>query len=102
MSDSLRKRSFTILGDALAEVVGRRNLAYVAVVQASRAEDRSKDRWASTMFQQISVTNRKQIRSNAIERAHVERARMAEAARKRQPDVVLADLGKLFGRPQLA
>lgn len=100
MPDTLRQRCFTILGDAVAEVVGRRNLAYVAVVQASRAEDHSKDRWASTMFQQISVTSRKQIRSNAIERAHVERARMNDAAR--QPEVVLADLTKLFGRPQLA
>ncbi len=102
MPDSLHQRCFTILGDAVAEVVGRRNLAYVAVVQASRAEDHSKDRWASSMFQQISVTNRKQIRSNAIERAHVERVRTNEAARNRQPEVVLADLGKLFGRPQLA
>jgi len=102
MSDTLRQRSFTILGDAVADVVGRRNLAYVAVVQAGRAEDQSKDRWASTMFQQISVTNRKQIRSNAIELAHVERSRMIEASRRNQPDVVLADLSKMFGRPQLA
>lgn len=83
MADSLRQRCFTILGDAVADVVGRRNLAYVAVVQAARAEDHSKDRWASSMFQQISVTNRKQIRGNAIERANVERARLKEAARKR-------------------
>lgn len=102
MSDSLRQRCFTILAEAVAEVVGRRNLAYVAVIQASRAEDRSKDRWASSMFRQISVTSRKQIRSNAIERAYVERARMNDASRQSQPDVVLADLGKLFGRPQLA
>lgn len=102
MTDSLRQRCFTILGDSIADVVGRRNLAYVAVVQASRAEDQSKDRFASSMFQQISVTNRKQIRSNAIERAHVERARMNDVARRRQPEVVLADLGKLFGRAQLA
>ena len=102
MTDTLRKRSFTILGDAVGDVVGRRNLAYVAVVQAARAEDESKDRWASTMFQQISVTNRKQIRTNAIERAHVERSRAVEAARRQQPEVVLADLSRLFGRPQLA
>lgn len=102
MPDTLRARCFAILGDAIADVVGRRNLAYVAVAQAARTEDQSKDRWASSMFQQISVTNRKRIRSNAIERAHVERGRMNEAARSRQPDVVLVDLGKLFGRPQLA
>ncbi|MEQ9334018.1 hypothetical protein [Thalassobaculum sp.] len=102
MSDSLRQRCFMILGDAVADVVGRRNLAYVAVAQAAKSEDHSKDRWASTMFQQISVTNRKQIRSNAIERAHVERSRAIEAARRQQPEVVLADLSKLFGRPQLA
>lgn len=102
MSESIRVRCFTILSDAIADVVGRRNLAYVAVVQAGRTEDSSKDGWASSMFQQISVTSRKQIRSNAIERAHDERSRMIEAARRRQPDVVLADLGKLFGRPQLA
>ena len=102
MPDSLRQRCFTILADAVDEVVGRRNLVYVAVVQASKAEDEGKDRWASSMFRQISVTNRKRIRSNAIERAHVERARMSEAARQRQPEVVLADLTKLFGRPQLA
>lgn len=102
MQDSLRQRCFTILADAVDEVVGRRNLVYVAIVQASKAEDASKDRWASSMFRQISVTNRKRIRSNAIERATVERGRMKEAARQRQPEVVLADLSKLFGRPQLA
>lgn len=102
MPDTLRQRCFTILSDAVDEVVGRRNLVYVAVVQASKAEDTGKDRWASSMFRQVSVTNRKRIRSNAIERAHVERARMREASRQRQPDVILADLTKLFGRPQLA
>ncbi|MEQ8398562.1 hypothetical protein [Thalassobaculum sp.] len=100
MPNSLRKRSFTILGDAVADVVGKRNLAYVAVVQAGKIEDESKDRWASSMFRQISVSNRKQIKTNAIEKAHVERARANDAGRQRQPDVVLADLGKLFGRPQ--
>lgn len=99
MTESLRHRCFAILADSVADVVGRRNLAYVAVVQAGKTEDKSKDRWASSMFQQISVTNRKQIRTNAMERAHIERAR---SAGKRQSDVVLADLGKLFGRPQLA
>lgn len=102
MPEPIRKRCFSILADAVDEVVGRRNLAYVAVVQASKAEDETKDRWASSMFRQISVTNRKRIRSNAIERAHVERARANDAARKRQPEVVLADLSKLFGRPQVA
>ena len=102
MQDSLRQRCFTILADAVSEVVGRRNLAYVAVVQAARTEDESKDLWASSMFRQISVTSRKQIRSNAIEKAQVERARMRRSDRQRQPEVVLADLSKLFGRPQLA
>ena len=102
MPETLRQRSFTILADAVADVVGRRNLAYVAVVQAAKIEDENKQRWASSMFRQISVTNRKQIKSNAIEKAHVERARNIEATRKRQPEVVLADLGKLFGRPQTA
>lgn len=102
MPDSVRQRCYSILGDAVADIVGRRNLAYVAVVQAGRTDDHSKDRWASTMFQQISVTSRKQIRSNAIERAHVERSRKAEAARREQPEVVLADLTKLFGRQQVA
>lgn len=102
MPEALRQRCFTILADAMSDVIGRRNLAYVAVVQASKAEDDGKDRLASSMFRQISVTNRKQIRSNAIEKAQVERARARDAARSRQPEAVLADLSKLFGRPQLA
>src|SRR3546814_942040 len=43
MPDSIRQRCFAILADAFDEVVGRRNLVYVAVVQASKAEDESKD-----------------------------------------------------------
>src|SRR3546814_18733363 len=83
MPDSIRQRCFAILADAVDEVVGRRNLVYVAVVQASKAEDESQDRWASSMFRQITVTNRKRIRSNAIARARFERARMNDASRQR-------------------
>ncbi|GEM_PF-740443 len=102
MQDSLRQKCFSILADAVSEVVGRRNLTYVAVVQASKSSDAGKERLANSMFQQISVTSRKQIRSNAIEKAYAERARVRDASRQKQPEAVLADLSKLFGRPQLA
>ena len=100
MADSLRQRCFTILADSVADVVGRRNLAYVAIMQASKTEDAAKDRWAHSMFGQISITSRKQIRTNAIEKAHLERARQQDAKRRAEP--VIADLGQLFGRVQLA
>ena len=93
----VRECSFAILAESVAEVVGKKNLAYVAIKQAAATDNPARERWASNLFGQISITNRKQIRSNAIDRAHVERdKRRAEDNRVREVNSV--DWGNLFAR----
>jgi hypothetical protein len=93
----VRDCSFAILADSVAEVVGKKNLAYVAIKQAAASDNPARERWASNLFGQISVTNRKQIRSNAIEKSYVERdKRRAEDKRLKEPQGV--DWGNLFAR----
>lgn len=91
----VRECSFAILADSVAEVVGKKNLAYVAIKQAAATDNPARERWASNLFGQISVTNRKQIRSNAMDKACVERdKRRAEQKRVAEPQGV--DWGNLF------
>lgn len=91
----IRESSFAILADSVAEVVGKKNLAYVAIKQAAATDNLARERWASNLFGQISLTNRKQIRSNAMDKAYVEREkRRAEDKRISQPQSV--DWGNLF------
>lgn len=93
----VRESSFAILADSVAEVVGKKNLAYVAIKQAATSDNPARERWASNLFGQISVTNRKQIRSTAIKIAYVERdKRRAEDKRLKEPEGV--DWGNLFAR----
>lgn len=93
----VRESSFMILADSVAEIVGKRHLAYVAIRQAGKENNASRERWASNLFNQISVTNRKQIRNKAMDRAYVERdKRRAEDKRLTQPNAV--DWDSLFAR----
>lgn len=93
----VRECSYAILAESVAEIVGKKNLAYVAIKQAAATDNPARERWASNLFGQISVTNRKQIRSNAIDRAYVERdKRRAEDKRLTEPQGV--DWGNLFVR----
>ena len=93
----VRESSFMILADSVAEIVGKRHLAYVAIRQAGKEQNPSRERWASNLFNQISATNRKQIRTAAIDRAYVERdKRRAEDKRLSAPSAV--DWGGLFAR----
>ncbi|MDF1793373.1 MAG: hypothetical protein P1U88_15775 [Thalassobaculaceae bacterium] len=91
----VRECSFAILADSVAEIVGKKNLAYIAIKQAASTDNPARERWASNLFGQISVTNRKQIRSNAMDRAYVERdKRRSEDKRVAEPQGV--DWSNLF------
>lgn len=102
MTTTLRQRCFSILADSVSEVVGRRSVAYSAIQQAAAAqEDRSKERWAETVFNEISAINRRRIRSTAIDKAYVERDRH-RSSRQADTTAHIADLSKLFGRMRSA
>ncbi len=92
-----RESSFVILADSVAEVVGKKHLAYVAIRQAGKENNPSRERWASNLFSEISLANRKQIRTTAIDKAYIERdKRRAEDRRMTQPQSV--DWNSLFAR----
>lgn len=93
----VRECSFAILADSVAEVVGKKNLAYVAIKQAASTDNPARERWASNLFGQISLTNRKQIRSNAMDRAHGERDKR-RSEDQRVKEVKSVDWGNLFAR----
>lgn len=93
----VRECSFAILADSVAEVVGKKNLAYVAIKQAASTDNPARERWASNLFGQISLTNRKQIRSNAMDKAYVERDKR-RAEDQRVKEVKSVDWGNLFAR----
>ena len=98
MADPVRKRCYDILAESVSEIVGQRSLVYVAIRQAALNEDSSKERWAETMFSQISATSRRRIRKTALERATEEQAQQNAARREaHQPEAVVADLSRLFG-----
>lgn len=98
---TIRQRAMHILADAVSDVVGARSLAYVAIKKAAIDGNAQKDRWAEMMFNQISVANRKRIRSTAIEKAHEEKARNIISIRapseKVERSVEVADMRTLFG-----
>jgi hypothetical protein len=93
----VRECSFAILADSVAEVVGKKNLAYVAIKQAASTDNPARERWASNLFGQISLTNRKQIRSNAMDKAYVERDKR-RSEDQRVKEVKSVDWGNLFVR----
>jgi hypothetical protein len=99
MTDPMRKTCFGILADSVSEVVGNRSLVYIAVKQAALTGDISKERWADTLFSQVSATSRRRIRSAALEKAVAEQEvrKQSEMAPKQDGEVVVADLQKLFG-----
>ena len=97
-----------ILADSVSEVIGPRSLAYVAIKKAALDEDEGKARWAEMMFNQISVANRRRIRTTAIDKAYEEkqRARVQSSAPSALPietrkdnkkSVEVADFRRLFG-----
>ncbi|WP_028794597.1 hypothetical protein [Thalassobaculum salexigens] len=91
----VRECSFAILADSVAEVVGKKNLAYVAIKQAASTDNPARERWASNLFGQISLSNRKQIRSNAMDKAHVERNKR-RSEDNRVKEIKGVDWGNLF------
>ncbi|WPZ32859.1 hypothetical protein T8K17_16620 [Thalassobaculum sp. OXR-137] len=93
----VRECSFAILADSVAEVVGKKNLAYVAIKQAASTDNPARERWASNLFGQISLSNRKQIRSNAMVKAQDERQKR-RAEDKRVKEVKGVDWGNLFAQ----
>ena len=99
MTDPVRKTCFGILADSVSEVIGNRSLVYIAVKQAALTGDVSKERWADTLFSQVSATSRRRIRSAALEKAVAEQEVRRQTAMSAKPDgeVVVADLQKLFG-----
>jgi hypothetical protein len=95
----MRSACFGILADSVSEVVGNRSLVYIAVKQAALTGDVSKERWAETLFSQVSANSRRQIRSTAIEKAAAEQEtrKQGEISAKEEGEVIVADLQKLFG-----
>lgn len=100
MSTSVRQKSLGILADSVSEIVGQRSLVYIAVKQAALSGEPDKEKWANSLFQQVSLSSRRQIRSTAIEKAAIEasNAKAREVAvKKNEGQAVVADLQKLFG-----
>jgi hypothetical protein len=91
----LRQKAMTVLADAVSDVVGARSLAYVALKKATVDEDPSKYQWAEMMFNQISMANRRRIKTTADDKAYEYRKLHRRA--KREPTVEVADLTKIFG-----
>ncbi|NQW08686.1 MAG: hypothetical protein HQ481_02210 [Alphaproteobacteria bacterium] len=100
MPEPIRTRSYNILAESVSDVVGKRNVAYSAIREAAEVEDRSKENWASTVFNQISAINRRRIRMTAIDKAEDERARSRRL--RAGKSAALADLSKLFGNNRAA
>lgn len=99
MPDSLKRRALDILANSVSDVVGAGHLAYVAIKKLARDDDNeAKHRWASNTFEQISVGDRREIRSVAINKAHEERRQNLAAVKQREraKDIQVADLGRIF------
>lgn len=100
MSNSVRQKSLGILADSVSEVVGQRSLVYIAVKQAALSGEPDKEKLADSLFQQVSLSSRRQIRSTAIEKAAIQASNekaKAVAVKKDDGQAVVADLQKLFG-----
>jgi|TARA_E500000305_G_C3990005_1_gene221433 hypothetical protein len=100
VSDTLKKRALSILADSVSDVVGTKNLAYIAIKKASDEEgNEARHEWATSVFDQIPLTNRREIKSVAINKAQEERRHVlsVRARNKPQPEVKIADLGVIWG-----
>jgi len=97
MTDSVRQKCMGILADSVSDVVGNRSLVYIAIKQAAKSGEESKERWADTLFSQVSATSRRRIRSTALELAAEEQARASTANLREDGEAVVADLKHLFG-----
>ena len=101
MADTVKKRALNILADSVSDVVGTKNLAYIAIKKASaEVENPARHDWATSVFDQIPLTNRREIKSVAITKAHEERRHVlsARSRDRRKPEVTIADLGVIWGQ----
>ena len=100
MADTVKKRALNILAASVSDVVGQKNLAYIAIKKASdEIENAARQEWATSVFDQIPLTNRREIKSVAINKAQEEKRHIlsVRAREKSQPDVRIADLGMIWG-----
>jgi len=100
VADTLKKRALSILADSVSDVVGTKNLAYIAIKKASDEEGNgARQEWATSVFDQIPLTNRREIKSVAINKAQEERRHVLSARARNKPkaDVKIADLGVIWG-----
>lgn len=98
--DTLKKRALNILADSVSDVVGTKNLAYIAIKKASDDEGNdARHQWATSVFDQIPLTNRREIKSVAINKAQEERRHVlsVRGREKSKPEVNIADLGVIWG-----
>jgi hypothetical protein len=91
----LRQKAMTILADPASHVIHARSLAYVAIQIAAIDEGPSKLRWAETMFNQAFNSNRRRIRTAAVNKAY--EYRDTHRRRPRKKPVEVADMNKIFG-----
>lgn len=101
MSETVKKRALNILADSVSDVVGTKNLAYIAIKKASVEEENEARRaWATSVFDQIPLTNRREIKSVAINKAHEERRHVLSTRTREKPkkDVKIANLGVIWGQ----
>ncbi len=100
MADTVKKRALNILAASVSDVVGQKNLAYIAIKKASdEVENAARHEWATSVFDQIPLTNRREIKSVAINKAQEEKRHVlsVRAREKKQADVQIADLGVIWG-----
>lgn len=100
MADTVKKRALNILAASVSDVVGQKNLAYIAIKKASdEIGNSARHEWATSVFDQIPLTNRREIKSVAINKAQEEKRHVlsVRAREKKQPDVRIADLGVIWG-----
>ncbi|UUX50356.1 hypothetical protein NUH88_01400 [Nisaea acidiphila] len=100
MADTVKKRALNILAASVSDVVGQKNLAYIAIKKASdEIENSARQEWATSVFDQIPLTNRREIKSVAINKAQEEKRHVlsVRAREKPQSDVRIADLGMIWG-----
>lgn len=94
---NLRQKAMGILADAVSDVIGSRSLAYVAIKKAAIDEDPSKHQWAEMMFNQISIANRRRIKTSADDKAYEYRKSLRRERGRERQTVEVADLTKIFG-----
>ena len=67
---ALKAKSYEILAESVSDVVGRQNLAYIAIKQASMTDDDDMAQEAESLFKAIDISSRKKIRENAVDKAN--------------------------------